>query len=353
MARGDHLAAAAEAGIITPAQARELDHFIGAREGGDDDPLGDAEAVRFARGFHDVFLTIGLVILLIGVVFSAGIVIGTLAGYLGAGVAWLLAEYYTRSRRLVLPSIALAAGFVLMIAVASGMLVESIINDSSPDGAERLAWAPLAGALAGLAAASGFRARFSLPFASGMVAATASATLIGLATVAAPDSVEILLRPLIFIAGATCFAAAMIYDLSDPQRSTLRADNAFWLHLAAAPLIVHSVVGAIAGEEIEITLGQAAAILGVLAVLALVALIIDRRAMLVAGLAYLGVAIGVLVREAQVDTGSVFAITLLFLGAAVVALGTGWQSARRAVVETLIPARMAQRLPTIRANAHE
>ena len=353
MAHGDHLAAAAAAGIISPAQARDLDRFIAAREVGDEDLLGDAEAVRFARGFHDVFLTIGLVILMIGLVFSSGIVIGTLAGYLGAGVAWLLAEYYTRSRRLVLPSIALCAGFVLMIALATGVLVEPIVNDGDPDGAERLTWAPLAGALAGLAAAAGFRARFGLPFASGMVAATASATLISLAAVAAPDSVDVLLRPLIFVAGATCFSAAMIYDLADPKRSTLRADNAFWLHLAAAPLIVHSVVGGIAGEEIEIALGQAAAILGVLAVLALVALVIDRRAMLVAGLAYLGVAIGVLVREAQVETGSVFAITLLFLGAAVVALGTGWGPARRAVVETLIPARMAQRLPTIRVNPDE
>jgi hypothetical protein len=145
----------------------------------------------------------------------------------------------------------------------------------------------------------------------------------------------------------------MIYDLSDPARSTLRADNAFWLHLAAAPLIVHSVVGSIAGDSADIALQEAVAILSMMAILGLVALIIDRRAMLVAGLTYLGVAIAGVVRVAQVDTGSVFAITLLFLGAAVVALGTGWSGARKFVVETFVPARLAVHLPTIRVNPDE
>ena len=35
------------------------------------------------------------------------------------------------------------------------------------------------------------------------------------------------------------FALALRWDMSDPQRKTRRADVAFWLHLAAAPLIVH------------------------------------------------------------------------------------------------------------------
>ena len=34
----------------------------------------------------------------------------------------------------------------------------------------------------------------------------------------------------------------MRYDLSDPARETRRTDAAFWLHLLAAPLLVHTLV---------------------------------------------------------------------------------------------------------------
>ena len=351
----EHLAAGAEAGIISPDQAHKLAGFIASRECTGDDELSDtdAESVRFARGFHDVFLTIGLIILMVGVVYSTGIVAGGFSGFLGAGVAWLLSEYYARARRLVLPSIALGIGFTLMFAIASGMLAEVILNEEHKGPEDWLPWSGLVAALASLFASIGFLARFRLPFATGMVAVSATVTLAAFVAVAAPNMLEQLMRPLFFVAGATAFCAAMIYDLSDPKRNTLRADNAFWLHLAAGPLIVHSVVGAITGDEIDITFARATIILAVLFVLGAVALIIDRRAMLVAGLAYLGIAIAVLVREAQVDTGSVFAITLLFLGAAVVALGTGWKSARRVVVETLVPAGLREHLPTIRVDPNE
>src|SRR5438874_3733945 len=36
--------------------------------------------------------------------------------------------------------------------------------------------------------------------------------------------------------------AAMAFDASDRERATRRADCAFWLHLLAAPLIVHSLI---------------------------------------------------------------------------------------------------------------
>jgi hypothetical protein len=357
MGLGDHLDAGAAAGIISPEQARDLKRYIAAREGADaagvGDGDGDAEQVRFARGFHDVFLTIGLVILMVGIVATAGIVIGTSAGFVGAGAAWLLAESYARARRLVLPSIALAAGFVLMVAVASGSSAQSILDSGTGAGEAPLPWSVLVGALAGLAASAGFLARFGLPFAMGLVAASATASLAALAEVAAPSRFDGLLQPLLFVAGAASFAAAMIHDLSDPGRRTPRADNAFWLHLVAAPLIVHSVAGAITGQETDLTFGQAGAVLGVLSGLGLVALIIDRRALLVAGLAYLGVAVAVLVRGAAIDTGSVLAITLLVVGTAVVLLGTGWRTARRAVVETLVPPRIAASLPTLRDHPHE
>jgi hypothetical protein len=45
--------------------------------------------------------------------------------------------------------------------------------------------------------------------------------------------------------GLRVFAAAMSFDLSDRDRMTRRSDCAFWLHLLAAPLIVHSLISLI------------------------------------------------------------------------------------------------------------
>ena len=48
---------------------------------------------------------------------------------------------------------------------------------------------------------------------------------------------------LVFIPiGLAIFATAMKFDMSDRNRVTQRTDIAFWLHLLAAPLIVHSIV---------------------------------------------------------------------------------------------------------------
>ena len=350
MALADHLEAGTAAGIISAEQAVRLAHFIAERDAAGEDPGADAEAVRFARGFHDVFLTIGLAILLVGVTLSAGLVVGNSAGFIGAAAAWALAEYYARRRRLVLPSIALAAGFALMVAVSAGDLAPALIGGGFVETGEGRPWFLLLGALAGLAAAAGFFARFRLPFAVGIIAATASATVGAAAAVAWPEAIEDLARPILMICGLAVFIAAMANDLADPARTTLSADNAFWLHLVAAPLIVHSAVGFMIADGVDMPLADALAVFAVIGAVAIVALVVDRRALLVAGLAYLGVAIAVVVREAEADTGSAFAITLLFLGAAVVALGTGWRPARRAVVAAVVPAVLARRLPAIGAS---
>ena len=53
--------------------------------------VADAEEVRFARGFHDVFLSIGIVMLLFGLAYGLGAVLpeAGVAGLLAA-VIWLL-----------------------------------------------------------------------------------------------------------------------------------------------------------------------------------------------------------------------------------------------------------------------
>ena len=89
------------------------------------------------------------------------------------------------------------------------------------------------------------------------------------------------------------------------------------------------------------------------AVLALAALLIDRRALLVAGLAYLGAAIGFALTGARVgvqaDGAFVVASTLVILGALVLTLGAGWVPLRRRLLALLSPA-ISSRLPPVPAR---
>jgi hypothetical protein len=43
----------------------------------------------------------------------------------------------------------------------------------------------------------------------------------------------------VFVCGIGVFTLAMWYDGRDPARITRRSDVAFWLHLLAAPMLVH------------------------------------------------------------------------------------------------------------------
>ncbi|WP_218014735.1 hypothetical protein [Candidatus Regiella insecticola] len=45
----------------------------------------------------------------------------------------------------------------------------------------------------------------------------------------------------VFCTGLLAFAGAMYWDISDLRRQTRHSDIAFWLHLLAAPLLVHPV----------------------------------------------------------------------------------------------------------------
>ena len=134
----------------------------------------------------------------------------------------------------------------------------------------------------------------------------------------------------------------MRFDLSDPARQTRRTDIAFWLHMLAAPMIVHPLVsGLVDGGNLDTV--SALSVLAVFCGLALVALVVDRRAILVAGLSYAGIAFGTLATNAGLTSGTV-PLTLLVLGALVLLLSAGWHVLRRALL-ALLPAALVRRLP--------
>jgi hypothetical protein len=139
---------------------------------------------------------------------------------------------------------------------------------------------------------------------------------------------------LFFASGLAVFLAAMKLDMSDRLRVTRRSDTAFWLHLLAAPLLIHPIAEMSFADISNLSTPQAVVILVAFGGLALFALIIDRRAILVSALAYTGTALGYLI-EKTTTPDLILPVTLLLLALVVLSLSAGWHDLRARVVNRL------------------
>ena len=160
--------------------------------------------------------------------------------------------------------------------------------------------------------------------AAGAAAATTFAVFSLLALI--PDSATLLL-PMCFVAGLATFGAAIWWDATDRDRLTRRSDVAFWLHLLAAPLLVHPVftqMGVFSGATSPV---QAVVVLAMYLALALISLAIDRRALMVSALGYVLYALAMLLRQKGV-VGLSVAYTGLVIGSALLMLSAYWNKSR-------------------------
>lgn len=330
--------AAVAAGALTPEAAAALRNHVSA---GRSTPAVDEEHFRLITGFNDIFVSIATILLLVAVgwiVGRAGIGAGAAAV---AAASWALAEYFTRRRRMALPSILLLTTFVYGVAGALlAWLVKSNLNPSDRQGALLLA---LVAAVTAGAAWLHWR-RFQVPITIAAGTGALVAVLLALLLAAAPGAVDYLLY-LLLAAGLAVFAFAMWWDMSDPERTTRRSDVAFWLHLSAAPMIAHPIfwmLGVLGGE---IGPGRAVLVLLLYILFGVVALAVDRRALLVSSLFYVLYAMSALFKQFGALTLNV-ALTGLVIGSALLCLSAFWHPIRRAVVNRL-PEEIRRFLPHI------
>ncbi len=340
------LSAAVREGIISSEQADALQGFV-ARPDGNGRPSGE-EDLRFIRNFHDIFLSVGIAIFGIGLAMAvslfsdgdAGVRLA-ISGFVCSAVMWGMAEFFARRRRLFLPAITLSIGFVLFFVLGVGALLaqESFGNlhiEEASDVTGEFArfWMITAGS--GVLASAAFVARFRLPFAWGLAAVWTSLFAFAAIAYVSPQAVIDFFGPIVLTTGLGAFFAAIAFDMRDPERRTIASDSAFWLHLAAAPQILFGLLTTVFGfggwgEDPQ----TAALTLAIVAILGLIGLAINRRALLVSALSTVGLAIAVLVRSADLDGGVTAAVTLIVLGGGVVLLGAGWHAARRAILAPL------------------
>ncbi|WP_315761831.1 hypothetical protein [Sphingomonas sp. Y38-1Y] len=330
------LESAVSAGALSPAAAESLRAHVAAQRR---TPAVDEEHFRLLTGFNDIFVAVALALLLAAVAQIGAAITPGMGGIGVAVAAWLLAEYFTRRRRMALPSILLLGAFVGgVVAAPIGALVAI-----EPDFSERVTAAVFAGVgLLGVAAAWAHWRRFMVPITVAAGALAVTGTAVALAFFAYPQLDDSAL-PLLLAAGLAIFALAMRWDISDRARTTRASDVAFWLHLAAAPLIAHPIFHLLGVFEGPVSPAIAVAVLALYLAFAFVALAVDRRALLVSSLAYVLFALYELFRSAgAVELGAAF--TGLIIGSGLLTLSAFWQPMRRRVVG-LLGSDMAMRLP--------
>ncbi|MFW2830538.1 hypothetical protein [Sphingomonas sp. ID0503] len=348
---------AVEAGALTPAAAQAFrDHVASGRA----TPMVDEESFRLLTGFNDIFVSIATILFLVAVAWIGSVIANgafygdsqgatqlVFAGTLlfgGAGVAvasWLLASYFTARRRMALPSILLMLTFVGGVtALVFGLA--ALFLDNPSDRVMGLVSAS-AGVAAALAALAHWR-QYRVPITVAALTVAVVGVAVGLLTAAVPSAVAGL-RWLLLIAGLGIFAFAMRWDMSDRERQTRRSDVAFWLHLAAAPMIAHPVFWTLGVTSGDLGGGVAVMVIALYVFFGLVALAIDRRALLVSSLAYVLYALSSLF-ERFGAVGLNVALTALLIGSGLLMLSAFWTSLRRVVVGRL-PADLQARLPAL------
>lgn len=359
--------AAIEAGAISDEGAKRFEAFLKARN--DPDRMLDAENLRFLSNFNDVFLTIGIVVLMTGLGFLSAISVTNMLGISSMSEpnsmvaaqaiadkirwaliltpiplivgAWLLAEYFCGKRRLLLPSMALAIVIVwASAALAAGLasfMVDPVIEaghvESGMNPWEILTGLSYSGFAAAVAAAGLFFWRFRLPFSlfllAGAIAGlfyTAVAQFAGIGQVGSGAAM--------LVVGLATLGTAIAFDMRDPTRSTRSSDHAFWLHMAAAPQIILGVRGLLLGSGFApASTAEATMMLVVLIAFAVLSLALNRRALIVSGLVTFATTLWVLVNEFGGGGVNTLMLTALIIGGAIVLLGGGWRTARRGLLK--------------------
>lgn len=337
-----HLDKAVSRAVITADQRAALLALAAERP---HDSRADEETFRFISGFNDIFLAIG-----VGLFIAAGFLTVALFDYGAAGLAlaaaglWLVSEILTARLRRAIPSMLAAAGFVVFATWASAVLTLDWLAPARTD--TDGPWFYYAIGIAASLWSLVYFYRFRLPFATFLIGA--ALTLLGFLAVfnlifsvaTLEDALDYAVVPSLYalVSGLILFAIAIGFDRADPQRITRQADYGFWLHLLAAPLIVHAVMHmatglSAGGVEVGTSATSALTVVGVFAVLAVVALVVNRRAILVAALTYLAGALWYLMSQSERTANNAELLSLLLISVLVIGLGVGWHTVRHVVLQ--------------------
>ena len=389
----DDLKRAQSEGVITAEQFDKISKYL-EQERGQISLQAAEEAPRFFRSFNDIFIGIGVIIFSIALIVIAYQV--DRPGYsfaVAAGCIWLMAEWMTGYLKINFPSIILNSFFTIFCFISALQFIGFSNLFSKPEdvinGFSQLLMVPY---VVGFIASLLFYLRFRLPF-SLFVLSSSFVYLISsivqtyflsdfISSVAtgtgqASQSVFYALFIVNFftlIIGIGIFYLAMRFDMKDPLRVGRYSDNGFWLHLCAGPLLCNCLIaffmlpilkGQLTSDDIQdfgglsllndlSTTFNSFLIVAVVVfiLLSVISLIIDRRAMLISSLLYLGFAIGYVIYNLKLEANIVLAISMLLVSAIILFLGVGWHRLRSLLFRVLPNYAFFQKLPPLVKKQH-
>lgn len=352
---------AVAAGALSQDAAASLRAFVDRQRSS---PGVDEENFRLITGFNDIFVSIASAILLFAVGFigqwigqRTGVLIGPdgpspLAPLFVAATAWGLALFFTAKRRMALPSILLLLAFVGGIFGTAALTIGVAIGAAFFENNEPAIGIVVA-VSAAIAAVSAWlhwrRFRVPITVAAGALAVVGIAVGLLRAVLGELANFDQILLGFVLLLGVGVFLFAMRWDSSDPARVTRRSDVAFWLHLLAAPMLVHPVFTLLGLNDGTATIGEGLVVIALYVALGLTALAIDRRALLVSALAYVLYALSELFKQVGAVELNI-ALTALVIGSALLMLSAFWQQARALVVRRL-PSALQEKLPYLDRSA--
>lgn len=346
------LKAAVSSGLLSEKQAAGLKSLSDSRRGARENLAVGDEPFELFRGFNEIFIVIGLIILATGWYAVTSLMLGdevinlqshaARVSFVAAIAIWLLSEYFVRHRRMVGPAIMVC----IMFAGNAAFGLVSVMSEPFMIAQNDFSSVPLPLLLTTVVLLV-YWWRFRVPFAMAMIAIGLFATAIIFTAsrggrINDPGDLFLLSAdgPFALITlglGICVFIIAMIFDMSDPHRVTRRSANGFWLHVVAAPALINTIALTLMDQ------GSSAALFGVLMIFALVAIIIDRRSFLITAIGY------IVALTATVLDGDGTAFTVLMLGVILLLLGAFWEKIRARLIRPLAGILPLHKLPPIYA----
>ena len=298
----------------------------------------DEENFRLITGFNDIFVSISAFILMmsIGWLFGQADLIGSILRPLVIAIlAWLLSLFFILKRRLALPALLFLVSFVVSIIAFSYASLKFIGID--------VEIASVISTAVGVIAAWLHWNKFHVPITVAAGVASLVACLIFL--VLQIDLVKNYINLFICAFGVLVFLFAMAWDSKDTSRLTRKSDVAFWLHLLAAPLIVHPIFSTLGIFDGESNLFNILMVIILYMLLGILSIVIDRRALMVSALVYVLYAFRELF-ETYGAVSSSLAISGIFIGSALLFLSAFWQKCRKILLRA-VPKSYAEYIPGI------
>ena len=295
-------------------------------------PSVDEENFKLLSGFNDIFVVVTSLLLLISV--SWIIPESLYSSFVITLLSWGLAEFFVKIRKMSLPAIVLFITFIGSFFMGIGKIIDSnqfFINISENT-------LMLSTIFTAFAAFIHWK-RFAVPITVAVGIATMIIFTLSL-VISSMENIEHIKDALdyapylILLFGIVTFFIAMVWDSSDTKRITNNSDVAFWLHLLAAPLIVHSTFTLLGVFDSQSGMEIIFAIVIFYILLSILSIIIDRRAFMVSSLLYVLYAINTLFSTYGMNNNS-FAITGILIAFTLLMLSGYWSKARSILLKFL------------------